>query len=416
MLQLPPFVFEELAGTRRSLRIAAVTETYPPELNGVAMSAARFIEGLRGLGHQIQLVRPRQGAADAGGAEAGLQEVLVRGLAIPRYRALRIGLPAKRSLERLWTFRRPDVVHVVTEGPLGWSALQAAAKLRLPVVSDFRTNFHAYSGHYGVGWLKTPILAYLRKFHNRTLCTLVPTESLRAELALAGFARLKVVARGVDTALFSPARRDDALRARWGAQPHDPVLLYVGRIAAEKNLATLVAAFEEARRRAPGAKLVLVGEGPMRPELAARCPDAIFAGRRAGEDLAGHFASGDLFLFPSLTETYGNVTLEAMASGLAVVAFDYAAAAEVVQHGASGLLVPYGDNASFAAHAAALAADRSRARALGAKARGTATRRDWDAVVRELEAALLSAAEAHGAGPLVGHLGGNALRLAGRAG
>ena len=410
MYELPPIVCEELAARHRLLRLAVVTETYPPEINGVATTAARFVEGLRGLDHQVQLVRPRQGNADAGAGETGLQQVLMPGVAIPRYPDLRIGLPAKRSLERLWTFRRPDVVHIVTEGPLGWSALQAAAKLRLPVVSDFRTNFHAYSGHYGVGWLKKPILAYLRKFHNRCLCTLVPTEALRTELAHLGFVRLQVVARGVDTQRFDPARRDPALRAQWGAGPDDPALLHVGRIAAEKNLGTLAAAYEETRRRAPRAKLVLVGEGPMHAELKARCPDAVFAGRRTGEDLARHFASGDLFLFPSLTETYGNVTLEAMASGLAVVAFDYAAAAEMIDHGTSGVLVAYGDDASFVSHAAALATDRVRAAALGAQARRTASGRAWSDVVRELEAVLLAAAQAGAAGPLAsGNLRGKPL-------
>src|SRR5262245_55833777 len=197
-----PIVCEELPGVRRSLRIAVVTETWPPEVNGVAGTAARFVEGLRAAGHQIQLVRPRQvdEAATSG------EEFLVRGLAIPNYPALKMGMPARRKLERLWTFRRPDVVHIVTEGPLGWSALQAAEKLKLPAVSDFRTNFHAYSRHYGVGWLKKPILAYLRKFHNRTLFTMVPTEAMRAELAALGFRGLRAIARGVDTQPFAPAR------------------------------------------------------------------------------------------------------------------------------------------------------------------------------------------------------------------
>ncbi len=127
---------EELAGARRSLRIATVTETWPPEVNGVARTAARFVEELRGLGHEIQLLRPRQGSAD----QAGEREILLRGITIPSYPDLRMGLPAKAALARLWTFRRPDVVHIVTEGPLGWSALRAAEKLKLPVVSDFRTN------------------------------------------------------------------------------------------------------------------------------------------------------------------------------------------------------------------------------------------------------------------------------------
>src|SRR5262245_46184244 len=150
MIPAEGLVYEELPGLRRSLRVAVVTETWPPEVNGVAGTAARFAEGLRGAGHQIQLVRPRQ-AHDASSSQ---EEFLVRGLAIPKYPSLKLGLPARRALERLWTLRRPDAVHIVTEGPLGWSALKAAEKLKLPVVSDFRTNFHAYSLHYGVGWLK----------------------------------------------------------------------------------------------------------------------------------------------------------------------------------------------------------------------------------------------------------------------
>src|SRR3954465_13976687 len=140
-----------------ALRIAFVTETYPPEINGVSLSVARFIEGLRRRNHEIQLVRPRQARADQGGGTREFEQVLMRGLPIPRYPGLKMGLPAKRALTELWSLHRPDLVHIVTEGPLGWSALQAALKLKLPVTSDFRTNFHAYSMHYGVGWLKKPI-------------------------------------------------------------------------------------------------------------------------------------------------------------------------------------------------------------------------------------------------------------------
>jgi len=393
MLEPMPFELEDFPGERRSLRLAVVTETYPPELNGVANTAARFVEELRVLGHQVQLVRPRQSKSDAVKAEVGFEQFLVRGLAIPRYPDLKLGLPAKRSLERLWTFRRPDVVHVVTEGPLGWSALRAAAKLKLPVVSDFRTNFHAYSQHYGVGWLKKPILAYLRKFHNRTQCTLVPTDALRSDLAAAGFKRVKVIGRGVDTRRFDPKLRDEALRASWGAAPGDPVVVYVGRLAAEKNLDALASAWREARRRAPRAKLVLVGDGPQRRALQKQLPEAVFAGVRSGTDLARHFASGDLFFFPSLTETYGNVTLEAMASGLAVVAFNYAAAADAIAHGENGVLVPYGDAMKFAREAGEAAANLARARAMGQGAREAASGRGWDRLARELEAVLIAAAE-----------------------
>jgi glycosyltransferase involved in cell wall biosynthesis len=388
---MPPILVEQLPVLRRSLRIAVVTETYPPEINGVATSAAQFVEGLRRLGHQIHLVRPRQGRGDAPGSDAGLSQALTRGLAIPRYPDLKMGLPAKRVLKRLWSLHRPDVVHVVTEGPLGWSALQTAKLMGIPVVSDFRTNFHAYSRHYGIGWLKKPILGYLRKFHNRTLFTLVPTEAMRSTLVEAGFRNVEVIARGVDTRLFDPARRSQGLRTAWGAEPDTPVILHVGRLAPEKNLTALAAAFEAIRRSAPGARFVVVGDGPARAWLEERCPGIVFAGTRTGTDLAEHYASADIFLFPSLTETYGNVTVEAMASGLAVVAFDYGAAGLHIHDGWNGLLAGGEDSPAWVRLAAGLAEDPRHARVLGARAREAALELGWDRVVKRLEAVLLSA-------------------------
>jgi glycosyltransferase involved in cell wall biosynthesis len=387
-----PIMIEQLPVALRALRVAVVTETYTPEVNGVALTVARFVEGLRRRNHQIQLIRPRQSETDSAGSGARFEEVLLHGLPIPRYPHLKMGLPARRALAQCWTFQRPDLVHIVTEGPLGWSALQAALKLKLPVCSDFRTNFHAYSRHYGVGWFKKPILAYLRKFHNRTLCTMVPTEAMRAELAALGFRNLVVVSRGVDAARFNPKWRSAALRSRWGVGTDDPAVLHVGRVAPEKNLTTLFAAFEAMRARASSARLIVVGDGPALPGLRARYPDVVFAGVRTGEDLAAHYASGDIFLAPSLTETYGNVTIEAMASGLAVVAYDYAAAAEHIESGENGVLAAYGNDEDFVAAAAGLVTDSKHARALGAHARETAKALDWARVVLDLEARLLAAA------------------------
>ncbi|HSM21286.1 MAG TPA: glycosyltransferase family 1 protein, partial [Rubrivivax sp.] len=375
----------------RRLRVAVVTETYPPEVNGVAATIARVVAGLRQRGHAVELVRPRQGPADIGGGEPGPAEMLVRGLRIPRDPQLRMGLPSRRALVHRWTLQRPDVVHLVTEGPLGWSALRAAAQLKLPVVSDFRTNFHAYSGHYGIAWLRRPIVGYLRNFHNGTAVTMVPTEALRGELAASGFERLRVVSRGVDTALFDPTRRSEALRAGWGAEPGAPVALYVGRLAPEKNLGALLGAFEAVRTVAPAARLVLVGDGPDRAGLQERCPGAVFAGVRRGEDLAAHYASADLFLFPSLTETFGNVVPEAMASGLAVVAYDCAAAAQLVRHAENGVLVPLDQVQGFGAAAARLAADPAAARDMGVQARATARGLDWADIVQAVETEYLAA-------------------------
>lgn len=376
------------------LRIALVTETYPPEVNGVAMTLGRMVDGLARRGHQIQVIRPRQGPQDSPPPN-GVEHALVRGVPIPRYDSLKLGLPAGATLKRLWTERRPDVVHIATEGPLGWSALGTARRLGLPVSTDFHTNFHAYSNHYGVGWFEKPIGAYLRYFHNRAGCTLVPTEGMRRGLAGQGFRDLTVVARGVDTVLFHPRRRSEQLRAQWGAGPEDPVVVYVGRLAPEKNLPLLLMAFDAMTEVEPRARLVLVGDGPARAELEARNGGYVFAGMRQGEDLAAHYASGDIFLFPSVTETYGNVTVEAMASGLAVVAYHYAAAEQHIRHGENGLLARLGNAREFVWQARGAASDLEFARHLGARARETAEGIDWDEVFRDLEGALRQVAR-HG--------------------
>lgn len=374
--------------TRHAMRMAVVTETYPPEVNGVAMTLGRIVSAMRAREHHIQLIRPRQGAQDTDHAEPHLETILKPGLPIPRYQGLRMGLPAKAALLALWREKRPDVVHVVTEGPLGWSALSAALQLGIPVTSGFHTNFHHYSRHYGLGWLKAPIARYLRNFHNRTRITMVPTHAMRDDLLRQGYRRLHVVARGVDTALFNPARRDDGLRAAWGVRPDDLVALYVGRLAPEKNLSLVMRAYAMMRTHAPSAKLVLVGNGPMQAELKRALPDAIFAGVRIGTDLATYYASGDVFLFPSLTETFGNVTLEAMASGLAVIAYDYAAARESITQGENGLLAPLDDATAFCALAQALAPDHRRARALGEAARRAAECNGWATIYAQFEQAL----------------------------
>lgn len=378
------------AAVRRSLRVSVVTETYPPEVNGVALTLARVVEGLHRRHHDVQLIRPRQGPADSADRTPRFNEVLMRGMPIPYYPKLRMGVPSKRALVQLWSAHRPDVVHIATEGPLGWSALHAALHLKLPVSSDFRTNFHAYSRYYGMGWLNKPVMAYLRRFHNLTHATMVPTDALRRELELGGFRKLSVVSRGVDTVQFAPERRSDDLRRRWGAEPDDLVIACVGRLAPEKNLGVVLSAFEAIRRTHARARLVWVGEGPQRDELQSLCPSAYFAGHCHGPHLAAHYASADLFLFPSLTETFGNVTTEAMASGLPVVAFDHAAAAQLIRSGDNGLLARCDDVPAFVNAALELAADPERRRILGARARRSACALDWDLIVARFEAVLSS--------------------------
>ncbi|MDP3481878.1 MAG: glycosyltransferase family 1 protein, partial [Sulfuricella sp.] len=296
-----PFIPLYLPLTQRSLRVAVVTETYPPEINGVALTIQHMVEGLRRRNHQIQLIRPRQGKGDTPSFTSNLQQILLPGFAIPRYPNLQLGLPAGSALRHLWRESRPDVVHIVTEGPLGWSALNEARKLDIPVTSDFHTNFHSYTQHYGIGWMRRPIGAYLRHLHNRARLTLVPDRGLRGKLEAQGYRNLVIVGRGVDTDLFNPARRSMELRRSWGAGEDDPVAVHVGRLAAEKNLDAVVDAFDAMRARHPRTKLVWVGDGPQRALLQARNPGHFFAGMRTGADLAEHYASADVFLFPSLT-------------------------------------------------------------------------------------------------------------------
>jgi glycosyltransferase involved in cell wall biosynthesis len=291
--------------------------------------------------------------------------------------------------------RRPDIVHIATEGPLGWSALVAPTKLELPVSTGFHTNFHSYSKHYGIGFRNEPIAAYRRNFHNRALATLVPTEGLCRELESYGFQNLHVVSRGVDTSLFSPSRRSPDLRTAWGAGEHGIVAIYVGRMAPEKNLPLVIKAFLAMHERNPQVQLIMVGDGPERTSLASRNPNVVFAGTRSGEDLATHYASADVILFPSLTETFGNVTLEAMASGLAVVAYEYAAAQQCLVHEESGLLVPFGDSRTFVGMAAGLMNDSLRIAHLRIRARAAAERIDWEGVVDEFENVLRGVIQRH---------------------
>ena len=221
--------------------------------------------------------------------------------------------------------------------------------------SGFHTNFADYAGHYRLGWLAPVVLGYLRRLHNRTRGTLVASAELRRRLLGIGFNGVHVLGRGVDGELFDPARRSARLRATWGAGSTDLVALYVGRLAPEKNVPLAVEAYRAMQRVQSAARCVIVGDGPLRGELEKAHPDLVFCGMRTGTDLAAHYASADVFLFPSETETFGNVTLEAMASGLVVVAYDYAAARIHVAHGESGALVPRGDARAFVEGAAALA-------------------------------------------------------------
>ncbi|KQW52008.1 MULTISPECIES: glycosyltransferase family 1 protein [unclassified Roseateles] len=379
------------------MRIAYVSETFPPEINGVALTAERTVRHLREAGHAVQVIRPRQ-AGEAARRDA--DEWRCGGGPIPMYPELRYGFATPAALRTLWREESalPDLVHATTPGPLGWAALRAARSEGIPTSADFRTNFHAYCGHYGLGWLEPVVLGYLRRLHAMADCNFVPTPEMQRQLVAHGFERLQVLGRGVDARLFSPEKRDARLRRDWRASADHRVMLYVGRLAPEKNAGLALQTFERLSARRPGLRMVVVGDGPMRVKLEQAHPTARFVGMQTGVALARHYASADVFLFPSLTDTFGNVTLEALASGLAVAAFDTGAAAQHVRDGVSGCLAP-----PCGGQAAADAFLDATTRALDAsapdgllrlEARLTAMQADWPGVQRRFEQQLMRVAEA----------------------
>lgn len=357
------------------MRIAIVTDTYCPDINGVAMTLGRFVDELRKRKHLVYIAHT--------GDTKGKGESLMRSVPLPGYSEVRVGLPGKGKLTRRWAKKRPDVIYVATESPLGISAIKAANKLGIPVVAGFHTNFHHYMQDYRLGRLRQSAMAYLRRVHALADCTVVPSTDVRSMLAGEGFADVRVIGRGVDTTLFCPSKRCAELRLSWGARPGTPVAMVVGRVAAEKNLSLAMRAFQEMQVQVPDMVCVVVGDGPLRETLSRQYRNVHFTGARTGEDLARHYASADIVLFPSESETFGNVLLEGMASGAAVVAYDYAAARQHVIDGENGLLAPKGDECRFVARA--IEAINMDANDLICAATATTRQLSWEAMAIQLE-------------------------------
>lgn len=377
------------------MRICLVSETWSPDINGVAHTLGNISRELRARGVTLQLVRPRPADPQAPKAEGMESELQVRGMSVPGYKEVRIGWPATSKIRQLWKQQRPDAVYVATEGPLGWSALRAAERMSIPVVSGWHTNFDHYCQDYGIPWMAPVVRSRLRHFHNRCAATLVPTHQQAQELGAFGFERVNVMARGIDGQNFDPVKRNQALRDHWGAGPHQPVALYVGRLAPEKNLDLLRDTFLDMQEARPDMRLVIVGDGPGRAGLEKALPDAIFTGFISAKELPSHYASADIFIFPSLSETWGNVVLEAMASGLAVVAFRHAAGAELISHDEDGLQLAANDPAGFRLAAAELCQQQARYARLGRAARERALSYRWPAIAETFLNTHLSARESH---------------------
>jgi phosphatidylinositol alpha 1,6-mannosyltransferase len=309
----------------------------------------------------------------------------VNAIPLPLYPSSRIGLPIPGGMDAALRDFQPDLVHVVSPTPLGLYGMERARRLGIPVVGSFHSDWVSYMRFYGLGRWEKQVWRYVRWFYNRCHTTFAPSVSMADRLRENGIERVGVWERGIDPHQFSPALRSESLRERAQAQ-NCPLLLYVGRIAKQKNLDDLAAAVNQLRERlGPDAfRLAIVGEGPYTSELKQRLPHAYFAGYLRDGALSRWYASADLFVVPSTTETFGNVVLEAFASGVPVVGADACGTKDLVEHGVNGLLARPNDPADLAHHIESLLTDPSRLTAMGDAAETTALRYRWGDVNRRL--------------------------------
>ena len=355
------------------MRIALVSDTYTPQVNGVTTVLRRIVEALGSAGHHAAVVAP----AYPGQEPDGATELRLRSLAFPPYPAIRLSLPAPGRLARFLDAFRPDLVHVGTEGPLGLAGRRYALRRQVPLVTSYHTHFPRYCRHYGVPALEPLVWSYVTWFHRPAVMTHTPGEQARSELLAHGLTRAAVWGRGVDTRRFHHERRDMRLRRRLGIADGDVAVLHVGRLAAEKNLDTLVSAWMTAREAVgPRVRFIIAGDGPMGARLSAAMPWAIRFGFLEIPLLATLYASADLCVLPSATETCGLVALEAMASGLPVIAADAGGFRESVSSGRTGILVSPQDAAGFAGAIARLALNAPLRRRMSGEARLAAVARD----------------------------------------
>lgn len=358
------------------MRIGLVSDTYTPQVNGVTTVVHRIVSLLRAQGgdHEAMLVVPRY---PEGPSSRDPQELRIPSAAFPLYPDIRLALPPFRRVAEFFDASPPDVVHVHTEGPLGLAGRRWALARGVPLVTSYHTNFPEYSRHYGVGFLEPLVWRWLRWFHGPARVTFTPGEAIRDDLIRRGLAQTALWGRGVDPHFFHPGRRDGSWR-RWLAGGDDTaVVLHVGRLAHEKNLRVLIEAWRQARAAlGQRATFVIAGEGPEARRLQSALPFVRMLGFLPRTDLATLYASADVAVFPSHTETCGLVALEAMAAGLAVIAADAGGFRESIGRGANGLLVPAHEPHGYAAAIEALVKDPAARFALAAAARDRALSRD----------------------------------------
>jgi phosphatidylinositol alpha 1,6-mannosyltransferase len=357
------------------LRIAFCTDSLPPVVDGVTGTLQALVPTLLESGVEFLFVS----AVKPDRAWPWHDRVhQVRNVRFPLYRSYRLALPVARTLDPVLDRFAPDVLHVVTPSLLGLFGVRYGRRRGVPVVASFHTDFVALFRHYRLGWLEGLGRRLMRRFYNQCAVTLAPSETTAAMLRDRGITNVALWPRGVTRERFDPSFRSAALRARLDGGA--PILLYVGRLAQEKNLEYLVAAARQLEQWDVSFKLVLVGEGPMRAQLERELPAAHFAGFVPPDRLAPWYASADLFVFPSINETFGNVVLEAFASGLPVIGVDQGAVRELVTPGRDGVLAQPGEPLTFAEEIRFLLAHPGLRARLGDRARATATEHSWSAV------------------------------------
>jgi glycosyltransferase involved in cell wall biosynthesis len=364
------------------MNVAVFTDNDFDKINGVTTTLTALLR------HAPSDIKPRIFTAAAIAADYPDYLALRSfGVGIPFYPGMMMYVPNwRRFLERV-SADRIDVIHLTTPGPIGLMALWVAARAALPLVGSFHTDLAAYtrmlSGSDRLGaWMRE----YMRWMYGRCERVMVPSEATRQMLinAKSCVDRIQLWTRGVDTSQFTPWRRSPALRAEWRASEERPVLLYVGRISKEKGLDLLPGLQAALRARGVEARLVVAGEGPMQAELAGSCPDAIFTGPLGRDAVADVFASADLFVFPSRTDTAGNVVLEAQASGLPVVVSDAGGPKENMRPGVTGVVCGGQEPGTWADQIAPLLASAGPRGSMGRAARAYAVSRRWDAALAPL--------------------------------
>lgn len=364
------------------MKICIVTETYPPEINGVAMTLHKIVQGLKDIGHKITIIRPHQKGQSLKSIDEN--ETIVPSLPIPGYKGLHFGLPCRTRLRNLWKKDMPDIIYIATEGPLGLSAINVAKKFHIPITSGFHTNFHKYMKHYKLPLIAKLAARFLRKTHNQTLRTFAPTKGVIRQLNAMGVNNTRLLSRGVDSNFFNPNKRCNKLRNSWGLNEENQfAAIFVSRIAPEKNIPLAIESFKIILKNNPNNKCILIGDGPEKEKLQKKYPEFIFTGMLKGEALSKYYASGDLFIFPSLTETFGNVIPEALSSALIPIAYNYAAPKELIKNSHNGYLAQYGNKNDFLKKVEEAISNKNNWASLKFNARKTAAELKWPNIIND---------------------------------